>query len=67
MPSDRSQKLAMLRAALMLPLTDPEAHLLRTVAHHYALGSEQVWASENEEKAPALLALFAKCRDMLFV
>ena len=61
----REVKLGMLRAAMLLPLTDQEIGLLRTISHEYAMGNERHWGSANEHRAAEVEALFVKCSACL--
>ena len=67
MSYSREQKLKMLQACLLLPLSDSELHMMRNLAHHYAMGTDSQWASESMERADAIRLLLLKCQEMLNV
>lgn len=62
----RDKKLALLQAALLLPLSDAEHQLLLNITHHYALGQERDWGMANFHRMDEVATLFNKCREMLF-
>lgn len=57
----RERKLQILQASLLLPLTDQEVGLLRSLTHHYAMGQERDWGMANSHRADEVKALFEKC------
>jgi hypothetical protein len=63
----RARNLQYLQACLLLPLSDSEMGLLRTIAHQYAMNTHAEWGLANAHMAPAVQGLFLRLQGMMDV
>lgn len=67
MPHSRPEKLALLQFCLNLPLSPEDLGILRSLAHHYAMGTERIWGDANQHLKGRVEAILIRCKELIGV